>query len=482
MGLARTTVTGTVWNYSAFALGKALVFLSTILLARLLVPQDFGLVALGLMVLRFLETLGDLGVGPALIYRAEDPERTSSVAFGINVVMGLVLTAGMVLGAPLAADFFHEPGLVPVLQVLALSFLLTAPRNVHESRLKRELAFRRRFVPEIARTAAKGVASVVFAWLGFGVWSLVWGQLAGEITSTSLYWWVARWRPRLSFDRTIARALLGYGGQIVLLKIIAATLNNVDYLIIGRRLDAVALGFYVMAFRIPELVIVSLCTVASQVLFPAYARLQSDAAALRRGFLKTMRYMALITVPVGVGMAIVAPEFVNLFYTARWAPSIPVMQILALYSTLHALSFNVGDIYKAIGRPSILSSLGAAKLVVAVPVLWFAASRGILGVAVGHAITTLIFTAVSLAMACRVLAVRWREVASALRPAFVSAAVMAIGVLALERLLPPSARLWGLVLVGAMLYTLTLWLTDRPTVRQAFNLVRRARSTPSYGP
>lgn len=478
MGLARTTITGTAWNYSAFALGKALVFLSTILLARLLVPQDFGLVALGLMVLGFLETLGDLGVGPALIYRAEDPERASSVAFGINVVMGSVLTAGVVLGAPLAADFFREPRLVPVLQVLALSVLLTALRNVHASRLNKELAFRRRFVPEIARTAAKGVGSVVLAWLGFGVWSLVWGQLAGEVTATLLYWWAARWRPRLAFDRTIARALLGYGGQIVLLKIIAATLSNIDYLIIGRRLDAVALGFYVMAFRIPELVIVSLCRIASQVLFPAYARLQSDAAALRRGYLKTMRYMALITVPVGVGTAIVASDFVNLFYTSRWAPSIPVMQVLALYSTLQALSFNVGDIYKAIGRPSILSSLGAARLVVAVPVLWFAASHGILGVAVGHAITTLIFAAVSQAMACRVLAVRWRDIASALRPAFMSTAVMAIGSLALQRVLPPATRLWGTVLTGAALYALTLWLTERATAQQALALIRRSGRVP----
>lgn len=478
MGLARTTVTGTAWNYSAFAVGKGLVFLSTILLARLLVPEDFGLVALGLLVLRFLETLGDLGVGPALIYSSEDPERTSSVAFGINLVMGVVLTASAVLAAPLIADFFHDPRLVPVLRVLALSILLTALRNVHASRLKKELAFRRRFVPEITRTAAKGVISVVFAWLGFGVWSLVWGQLAGEVTATVLYWWVARWRPRFSFDSGVARALLGYGGQIVLLKIVATTLNNVDYLIIGRRLDAVALGFYVVAFRIPELVIVSLCNVASQALFPAYARVQGDAAALRRGFLKTMRYMALITVPAAVGMAIVAADFVNLFYTVRWAPSIPVMRVLALYSMLLALSFNTGDVYKATGRPSILTALGAAKLVVAVPVLWVAAGHGILAVAIGHAATTLLFSVISLGIACRVLAVRWRGIVSALRPAFVSTAVMAVGALAAQWALPQATRLWGTVLTGAVLYVATLWLTERTTVEQALALVPRPGRVP----
>lgn len=473
-GLARTTVTGTAWNYGAFALGKALVFASTILLARLLVPEDFGLVALGMLVIAFLESLSDLGVGHALIYRAEDPDRTGSVAFEINLLVGLVLTTLMLVSAPLAGDFFDEPRLVPVLRVLAVGFLLSALRNVHESRLKKELAFRRRFVPEIARTAAKGLISVLMAWFGFGVWSLVWGQIAGGLTSTLLYWSAARWRPRLVLDRAIARALLGYGGQIVFVKIMAAFLKNVDYLIIGRRLNAMELGFYVLAFRIPELLIVSLCTVASQALFPAYAKLQNDPAALRRGFLTTLRYMALITVPMGVGTAIVAPDFVNLFYTSRWVPSIPVMQMLALYSMFQALSFNVGDVYKAIGKPSILSSLGAVRLLVTVPVLWIAAEHGILGVAIGQAVTAVGFTVLGLGIACRLLSTRWRDVASALRPAFVGAAMMVIGTLALERVLSPPTRLVVLVLAGAAIYALTLWLVERQTIQHALNLLRRA--------
>lgn len=482
LGLARSTVAGTAWNYSAFVLGKALVFLSTILLARLLAPQDFGLVALGMLVLAFLETLSDLGVGQALIYRVEDPERTGSVAFAINVVVGVGLTAVALLVAPLAADFFHEPRLTPVLRVLAVSFLLSALRNVHQSRLKKELEFRRRFIPEISRTVAKGATSVLLAWLGFGVWSLVWGQIAGGVTSTLLYWWAARWRPRLVLDRTIARALLGYGGQILLLKILAAFLSNVDYLIIGRRLDAIALGFYVMAFRIPELVIVSLCNVVSQALFPAYAKLQTDMAALRRGYLTTLRYVALITVPLGVGLSLVAPDFVHLVYTSRWAPSIPVMQVLALYSMFLSLGFNAGDVYKAIGRPSILTSLGALRLLVAVPVLWLAADHGILAVGIGQAAIALVFTLLGIGVTCRVLATPWRDVAAALRPAFRATAVMALGTLGLQRVLPSPARLTALVLVGATVYALTLWLAERQTVDQAITLLRRSRRAPDPEP
>ncbi len=473
--LARVTITGTLWNYGAFALGKGLVFVSTVLLARLLVPADFGLVALGLVVINFLDTLSDFGVGAALIYRSENPERTSSTAFTIGLMMGVLLTVAAVLGAPLAADFFREPRLVPVLQVLAVSFLITALRNVHEARLKKDLAFQRRFVPEVGRTAVKGLVSVLLAFFGFGVWSLVWGQLGGSLASTLLYWRVARWRPRLTLDREIVGALLGYGGQIVLVQILGMIHKNVDYLIIGRRLSADDLGFYFMAFRIPDLIIISLCHVVSQALFPAFARLQDDPRALKQGALAMLRYTALITVPAGIGIAVIAADFVTIFYTSRWAPSIPVMQMLALYALFQAISFNVGDIYKATGRPAVLNYLGVAKLALTIPVLWIAAGYGIRWVAVGQAATALVLTLLSLEIACRLLDVRRAEIARALRPAAMSAVAMGIVLFPLARLLPPTpaARMPALILAGATAYVATLWWTHRETVEGALALFRR---------
>jgi PST family polysaccharide transporter len=320
--------------------------------------------------------------------------------------------------------------------------------------------------------------SVLLAFAGLGVWSLVWGQIAGGLVSTLLYWWVARWRPRLSFDREIVGALLGYGSQIVLVQILGMIHKNIDYLIIGRRMSADELGFYFMAFRIPDLVIVSLCSVLSQALFPAYARLQADPEGLRRGFLATLRYTSLITVPLGIGTAFVASDFVTLFYTSRWAPSIAVMQMLALYALFQSLSFNAGDVYKATGRPAILNYLGVVKLVVTIPVLWIAAGSGIYWVAVGQAATALLLTLLSLEVALRVLGARWLEVARTLRPAAVSATVMAMVLVAVARLLPPTPalRMSAMVLVGSVAYAATLWWTDRAAVESALALLPRRRS------
>ncbi len=475
--LARATVSGVAWIYLAFALGKGLVFVSTIILARLLVPADFGLLALGLLAVGILDGLRGLGVGAALIYRKEDPERAASVAFFISLAVGGALTLAVLLGAPLAGSFFQEPRVVPVLRALSVSFLLSALTSVPAALIRKQLAFRRRIVPELGKTAAKGLVSVLLALAGFGVWSLVGGQLAGAAASTLLYWRVCRWRPRLGFDRGIARELLGYGGQIVLIAVLGLVLKNVDYLMIGRRLEASQLGYYTIAFRIPDLFIVSLCAIVSQALFPAFAKLRDDVAALRRGFLAAERYTALITLPVGLGTAIVAPYFVEVFYTIRWAPAIPVMQSLAIYSLLQSLSYNAGDVYKAIGRPGFLNYFGSIRLAVTLPVLWIAAGEGIHWVALGQVAIALAFSAAQLVMVCRLLGVRAAALLNSLRPAAVAAAVMAAATLGLDRVLTlgPAPRLAAISLAGALVYVLTLQLTHPEAIADAVALLRRRK-------
>lgn len=482
--LARATVRGVAWLYLAFAVGKGLVFLSTIILARLLVPADFGLLALGLLAIGILDGLRGLGVGAALIYRKEDPERAASIAFMISLAVALVLTAVVLFGAPLVGRFFHEPRLVAVLRVLSASLMLSALASVPEALLRKELAFRRRILPELGKTAVKGLSSVLLALAGLGVWSLVGGQLAGAMTATLLFWRVCRWRPRLTFDRAIARDLLGYGTQIVLVALLGTVLKNVDYLLIGRRLEASQLGYYTIAFRVPDLFIVSLCAVVSQVLFPAFAKLQNDGAALRRGFLTTLRYAVLVTAPLGIGMAIVAPDFVEVFYTSRWAAAIPVMQALAVYSLLQSVSYNAGDVYKAIGRPSILNYFGGVRLAVTVPLLWVAAGNGILWVALGQVAIALVFTVVQLIVVCGLLEIRAGAVLEALRPAAVSGAAMLVATLALGRLLPlpPAGRLIALTLAGAVVYSGVLWLTHRASIEQAVALFRGRGTSPAGGP
>ncbi len=486
--LHQAAVRGTFWNYATFALSKSVTFLSVVLLARILMPEDFGLFSLGLLAINLFEKMSDGGIGAAYIYLQSGADKAFRVGLLLSILTGATLTCLALAGAPLIAAFFDEPQLVDIIRVLAASFIISGVSSIPESLLKKELHFRKRIVPELTKSLLKGGVSITLALLGWGVWSLVWGQMAGRIGATALYMRMSSRRLKLEFDRETANTLLRYGLQIVGVNILGTILMNADYLIIGHRLDAAALGFYTMAFRLPELAIINICYLTAQVVFPTYAKLQDDLDALRPAWITTLRFVSLFTVPAGIGMAMIAPDFVSVFFSDRWAPAAPAMQVLALSSMVYSLSFNAGDLYKATGRPSILTRLGLFRLSITLPVLWYAARYGIVHVALGLLVIAAVMTTLELGIVSRILALRPVEILAALRPAGGAALVMAISLLAIARPLSDMnsvGRLATSVACGALFYSVTIWVTDRKLIAQAIRFVIPSPKNPigtSYSP
>ncbi|GAP14503.1 membrane protein [Longilinea arvoryzae] len=475
--LAKSTLKGTLWNYTSFAVSKGLTFISTLILARILVPDDFGLLSMGLIAINYLDALNEMGVGSALIYQQGDLEKKSNIAFTISLSVNALLTLLAFLSAPAIGAFFNEPRIIPIVQVLSFSFVLSSIGSIHSVRLKKELNFRKVFVPEIGRTFAKGGISIVCALLGWGVWSLVIGQVSGILVSNVLYWVVVPYRPRLAWDRQEVKGLLGYGSQIILVDLLGMFLQNIDYLIIGKRMESTQLGYYTMAFRIPELVIINICVVVSRALFPAFSRIQNNLEALRKGYLTTLRYISLITIPIGLGLFLLSKEFILMFYTDKWSASIPVMQLLCLYAVVYALGFNAGDIYKATGKPWILNAMGAAKLVISVPILWAAAGISIYAVAAAQLAINIFLTLVELLVVAWIVKIKAVDILKSMQPAILSGLIMFIGVYILKSQmmgLQDWTRIIALPIAGALLYGVTLWLTHRDVLRSFFQLAKGA--------
>jgi PST family polysaccharide transporter len=213
--LTKATLQGTLWSYTSRYSGKFLVFISTAVLARLLLKEDFGIAGYALVIIGFMEVLEGLGIGPALIYHHDDEKRLDT-AFWVGLAVGaLLFTLSWFVVAPLAGTFFQDARAVPVTRALGLEFLISAFSLVHAAILTKKLAFGRKFVPEMSRSLSKGIASIALALLGFGAWSLILGQLAGVLIQTLVYWIVVPWRPAFHFQRKAARALLSYGAGIV---------------------------------------------------------------------------------------------------------------------------------------------------------------------------------------------------------------------------------------------------------------------------
>lgn len=475
--LAKSTLKGTLWNYTSFAVSKGLTFISTLILARILAPDDFGLLSMGLIAINYLDALNEMGVGSALIYQQGDLQKKSNIAFTISLSVNALLTLAAFFSAPAIAAFFNEPRISPIVQVLSFTFVLSSIGSIHSVHLKKELDFRKVFIPEIGKTFAKGGISILCALLGWGVWSLVVGQVSGILVSNVLYWVVVPYRPRLAWDRKEAKGLLGYGSQIILVDVFGMFLQNIDYLIIGKRMESIQLGFYTMAFRIPELVIINICVVVSRALFPAFSRIQNDLEALRKGYLTTLRYISLITIPLGLGLTLLSREFILMFYTDKWAASIPVMQLLCLYAVVYSLGFNAGDIYKATGKPWILNTLSVVKLLIAVPALWIAAGTSIYAVAAAQLIINIFITLLELLVVAWIVKIKAGDMLNALWPAVLSGLIMFVGVYFLKMQmmgLPDWTRILALPIAGALLYGVTLWVTHRDVLRSFFQLAKGA--------
>lgn len=467
-GLTAATVMGTFWSYASYYSGKIILFLSTVILARLLTKDDFGVVGYALVVIGLLDVLSDLGVGAALVYHRENIH-SASTAFWLGIIVGLALFGISWFVAPLAGWYFNDPRAVPVIRVLALTFPISAFSNVHSNLLKKALEFKRKFVPDLSRSVAKGIFSILFALLGLGAWSLVLGQLLGTLTTVFTYWQVFPWKPVFHFDWPLGRSLLSYGMHLVAVDSLAMLLLNLDYLFVGRFLGAEALGVYSLAFRLPDLLITQFCTSVSGVLFPVYVKMRDNAQSLGQGFLLTMRYVSMVTVPLGLGLALVSRPFVLIFLTEKWAEAIPVIQAISIYAMFLSLAYNAGSLYKATGKPYILTRLGFIRLAMLTPALYFAVFnvKTIQSVGYAHAMIAFLAGLINLIVAARIVGVEFVKVTGALRPALLSGLGMALVVLGVNILtvaLPLLAQLLLAIITGAMVYLLLLLLQQRDLV------------------
>lgn len=482
-GMNRRAAVGALWTQGAFLLGKLIVFATTVILARLLAPEDFGLVAMGLVVLAFLDAAADLGSGAAIVWRPDQPERTAAVSMSVALAGSVVVTLATFFAAPGIAAAFNEPRAADIVRVLSVAFLLAAPASVFSNLLLRRLEYRRRVIPDIAKTIAKGAVSITLAVLGFGVWSLVLGHLAGLAVGLVVVWRLAGWRPRLSLDRGVAREVLRFGIQITLLSLLGAAIKNFDQLIVGARLGAAALGIYVVAFSIIEQVVMSICWAANQALFPLFSARQGDPDAVRSTARDSLGIVAALTFPAAGGLLVVAGPFVELFFGEKWRPAVPVMQALAVYALVYSASFNLGDVYKGTGRPEILTRIALVNLAVSIPVLLFAATWGIFGVAIGQIVVALAITAVNWFVAWRVIGLTPGMLYEALKGPSLALLVMLVACALADLLLPFQSavvRLAVLVLVGVVAYLVSLLLSAPAVLRKGIALIL-PRSKPEAG-
>jgi lipopolysaccharide exporter len=425
----RATRQGILWSAASFLGARTLTFASVVVLARLLAPADFGVVAAIALFIAVIEIVSDVGMKATVVYEQEKgiTERVHT-AFTVNLTVAALLCAVAVLLAPLVAGFFRMEEHTDLFRLASLNLLLTGLGNVHDSLLMRDLAFRRRMIPDIARGIAYGCTSIALAVAGFGASALVAGLLAGTATWTVFQWLLTRFRPRISFDRAIARSMVNYGSGAFSLSIIGAVAGIVPLSLIGRLLGEHALGLYAVARRVPELALEGVVYNVSRVYFPALSRKRaSDAPAVGGATLTVLRYQALCVAPAAAALCVLASPLVVVLFSEKWQGAGPVLSAVAVLSGIACTFFPLGDAMKAIGKQWMMVALNAFQIPFVAIGIVLLAPRGIVTVVWFMAAASLTFVAGMAYLVSRSLAITPRSLLAAARPGLAAAAGVAVG-------------------------------------------------------
>jgi PST family polysaccharide transporter len=459
----------------AFAVSKGSTLVMTVVVARLLEPSEFGLFALALLLVNLFDYVKDLGVGAALVQSDRDWSRIAPTGLTLSVAFGVITGALLAGTAGISSAMLGHPELADLIRVLAIALVISALSAIPLARLRRDLRFHDRLVPEFCGAVAKTAITIGLAATGHGVWSLVYGQLAAVVITTALYWRAAPVRSRPRFDAGEARRLIQFGMPVTGVTLLAFAIYNVDDLAIGTRLGTTELGLYTLAYRIPELLVLNLCVVISEVLFSSLSRLQHDRSVLAAHYRQTLVIVVALTAPIGIGLAALSGPVVSTLYGTTYDGAATMLAILAVYTVVYSASFHAGDVYKAVGRPGILTAINASKFVALVGPVWWAAGHSaelvaavILGVELLHLI-------IRMALVRRMVPLRRSDLISAIARPIAAAVPMGMAVAGLDVAisgLPALLRLVILIPAGVLLYALALRYTAPDLTEEAIRFVR----------
>lgn len=461
--LKQRTLRGVVWNFFRVFGQTVFGFVAGIVLARLLPPEDFGLLALATVFIGVADLISSVGMGPAIVQRATLSEQHVRVATTLSLISGTLLTAIFWWLAVPISLFFNEPRVADIIPVLAVGLGISATMAAGRGLLIRKMDFQRLFVIDLgAYLVGYAGISIVMAVLGYGVWSLVAGTVASLVLQSVAIAWVAPPRFPLSLSRREALELLGFGSEISVNNIVNYFARNVDSVVIGKYHDATPLGFYSRAFNLAAMPVSRIASSVSGALFPSYAELQNDRRRLSRAYLKAVNATALLTFPILIGFVISAEPVIVGLYGEAWRPAIVVFQILAfsgLFKTIFHLAGAVAQatnhVRAEIGRQLVyllILTVGSLALV----------ERGIEAVASVVVVASLWMYLSMAHLVRRIVGFSWRDFFAAQIPGVLLSLVVALAewlVLQLDRAclsLPAPLTLLLVILVSAVAVLLAL--------------------------
>lgn len=473
-GLKVQVMSALRWSAVAKFGGQIVNWAITLIVIRLLAPADYGLVAMLSIVFTFMGMLGEMGFGSSIVQAKELDTLDIRRTFGAALLINGGICVLMIAAAPAIASFYNEPRLVDMARVSALGFLLSGMAPVYTGLLQREMRFKSLARVEIVTAVVGNIATLGFAYAGFGAWALILSPLVANPTSIVMLLSTATRRYWPSFDFRGSRRLWSFGGNVLATRVVWYWSSQADALIAGKLLGKEALGFYSVAVHLASLPMQRAAGMINGVAFAAFAKIQNDARAVRANTRLGVRLMALVAFPTMWGIAAIAPELVDVAIGPAWTASILPLTLVALMIPFRMIGSLISTTIMSMGRVDVAMWTTIIGACIAPPIYLYASRFGILGLSAAWLVTTPILFMLNMFRALPIVGLSMGAVAREIwRPVLVAAVMLGVvGLLrvALAGLFEPLAL--GLLIVGgAMAYVVGSWLLNRSASAEALSLI-----------
>lgn len=472
--LKKSTLRALSWSFLERFGQQGIQFVTSIFLARLLLPEEFGLVAMLSIFLAFGQAFINSGFQQALIQKKKSTFIDECSIFYFNVLIATLIALILFLTAPLVGSFYDQPQLVSITRVLSLVFLFSSLGLIQQTLLQKKLNFKTIFKVSVIASIISGIGSVIMALNGFGVWSLITLNVGQSLVYTIFLWFVSRWRPALLFSLNSLKSMFVFGSRLFIISLTNSIFKNIYQVVIGKIFSPTDLGFYSRAISLNNYPVTILNSVVGQVSFPVFSKIQDDKVRLKNAINKSLIMLTLITFPLMIGLATVAKPLVLILLTEKWLPCVPYLQLLCIIGMLYPIQAINLNALNAQGRSDLHLKLDITNKILIIISIAITFRFGITAMIYGQIINSFIAYYLYAYYTGKLLRYTITMQIKDMLPGFSIALVMGILVFLVGQL-PISSQLSILsiqIVSGIIIYTILCYIFKISAFLEVINLVK----------
>lgn len=473
--LGHRAAKGVTWLSAMRVLHRGLGLIRNVILARLLSPDDFGLMGIALLTFNAIETFSQTGIEQALIQKKENIREYLDTAWTIQLGRSLILFIMLYVSAPLVSSFFNAPLALDIIRAFSVVQLFTGATNIGIVYFQKELRFNKSFIFQTYGLTANMVISIILAFVLRSVWALVYGAILGAAVKCIASYLLHPYRPKIKIDTEKAKELLHFGKWIFVSGIVSFLAAQGDHAVVGKLLALTALGYYYMAYQFSNIPAKEIAQVISNVMYPVYSKIQDDTARLKRAYLRVLQLIAFLSMPITVVILVLAPDFSRLFLGEEWLPIVKSMRILTISGFFLTLTATTRVVFYAVGKPEITTFWQTLRLItLGITIFPLAMRWNIEGVSIAVCISMFI-PAIGLTFgASRIMSFKLSEFAQSFGYPFVNTLLLTAGMLFMKwRLIPLNIFEFFMIgCFGLVIYLTATFICDRFTRFKTFSCIK----------